>query len=243
MRFPASRTRNSFARSCARRTGRSLSTPWQASASRSSRRVFNRVYRKGRSPFSTTASAAASTVERPAPGIVSRDALVQIANELAARTSFAHPLVPAVHADSDGLCSRLHFSRQPSCQGDARIGVRRASKHRDRRRGQRGTGGSRKMDSESPSFARDLLRETLPDGVRLVVLCRSHRQDLLEPPPHTLRLELKTFTAAETAAHLRQNFSGCDRPGREGISPSEFAQSTYPVAGAVPATVAARDAS
>ena len=56
------------------------------------------------------------------------------------------------------------------------------------------------------SFVRDLLREVLPNDVRLVVLCRSHRIDVLDPPPHTLKIELKPFSRAETAAHLRHTF-------------------------------------
>ena len=60
--------------------------------------------------------------------------------------------------------------------------------------------------SEPHSFARDLLREQMPDGVRLVMLCRTHRQDLLDPPPHVPRLELKPFSRTETAVYLRRRF-------------------------------------
>ena len=68
---------------------------------------------------------------------------------------------------------------------------------------------------QSHSFVRDLLRERLPDGVRLVVLCRSHRQNILDPPSNALRLELKPFTRAETAAHLRQTFPSASDPDVE----------------------------
>ena len=57
------------------------------------------------------------------------------------------------------------------------------------------------------SFARTLLRESLPDGVRLVFLCRTERQDLLDPPASVLKLELKPFTRDETSAFLRKTYS------------------------------------
>jgi hypothetical protein len=42
---------------------------------------------------------------------------------------------------------------------------------------------------EARSFARDLLREIVPDDVRFVFLCRSHRQAMLDPPAQALRLQ------------------------------------------------------
>jgi len=33
---------------------------------------------------------------------------------------------------------------------------------------------------EARSFVRDLIREQLPDGVRLVALCRTHRQEYFD---------------------------------------------------------------
>ena len=132
-----------------------------------------------------------------------RDALVQIANELAGKR-LCDLLVPTAYADATTYL-RAFMSRVTQAVGvirsseasgvlciviDAADNAQQAAQERQ----------------ELPSFARDLLRESLPDGVRLVVLCQSHRQDLLDPPPHTLRLELKTFSIAETAAHLRQTF-------------------------------------
>ena len=132
-----------------------------------------------------------------------RDALVQIANELAGK-GLCHPLVPTAHADAtDYVRAFKHRLRQAVdvIRGadtravlciviDAADNAQQAAEE----------------NGQPRSFARDLLRETLPDGVRLVVLCRSHRQELLDPPPRAVRLELKTFTATETAAHLRQTF-------------------------------------
>jgi hypothetical protein len=132
-----------------------------------------------------------------------QDALVQIANELAAK-GLCHPLIPTVHADASAYLRAFSYRLQ-----QAITFIRLAEPHAllciivD-------AADNAQMAAEeiwqARSFARDLLRETLPDGVRLVVLCRSHRQDILDPPPDALRLELKPFTRTETATYLRQVF-------------------------------------
>ena len=60
---------------------------------------------------------------------------------------------------------------------------------------------------ETRSFIKDLLREQLPDGVRLVALCRTHRLFKLDLPSNALPLELEAFSREETSIHLRQFFS------------------------------------
>ena len=132
-----------------------------------------------------------------------QDALVQIANELASRR-LCDLLIPTVNADAAAYvrafvhrlrqaitCIRGAESQAVLCiVVDAADNAQMAAEE----------------IGQSRSFVRDLVRETLPSGVRLVVLCRSHRQDILDPPPHALRLELKPFSRVETAAHLRQTF-------------------------------------
>jgi len=59
---------------------------------------------------------------------------------------------------------------------------------------------------EVRSFVRDLIRVGLPEGVRLVFLCRSHRQDHLDPPSEAISVELRPFSRSETAAVLRHTF-------------------------------------
>ncbi|WP_181785492.1 hypothetical protein [Streptomyces phytophilus] len=61
-------------------------------------------------------------------------------------------------------------------------------------------------DCSERTFVTGILRETLPDNVRLVVLCRTERIDLLEPPPHVHRIELTGFGVAETKQHLETAF-------------------------------------
>jgi hypothetical protein len=56
-------------------------------------------------------------------------------------------------------------------------------------------------------FAHQLLRETMPEGCRIIALCRTERIDLLKPSSIVLQLELKSFSQAETLVHLREYFS------------------------------------
>ncbi|MFE7891139.1 hypothetical protein [Streptomyces sp. NPDC057412] len=61
-------------------------------------------------------------------------------------------------------------------------------------------------ESGERAFATDLLRETLPDNVRLVMLGRTERVDLLEPPPSVHKIELAGFGATESRQHLESMF-------------------------------------
>lgn len=132
-----------------------------------------------------------------------KDALVQISNELAAR-GLCHPLIPSHSADSSDYIRAFIFRLKQGISSlrsknphallciiiDAADNAQMAAEE----------------IGESRSFVRDLLREQLPDGVRLVALCRSHRQEYLDSPPNTLRLKLRSFSRAETATHLGQFF-------------------------------------
>ena len=53
-------------------------------------------------------------------------------------------------------------------------------------------------------FAGALLRETLPQGCRLALFCRTERIELLHPPSTAELFPLRSFSEAETASHLRQ---------------------------------------
>ena len=132
-----------------------------------------------------------------------QEALVQISNELAVQ-GLCHFLIPAVHSEAAaylrafarGLQQATTIIRLAEPQAVLCIVIDAADNAQI----------AADEIGQSPSFARDLLREPLPNGVRLVVLCRSHRQNILDPPSHALRLELKPFSVAETAEHLRQTF-------------------------------------
>lgn len=132
-----------------------------------------------------------------------KDALVQIANELAAK-GLCHLLIPTSHADASAYI-RAFVHRI----GQAATLVRHTNSHAllcivvD-------AADNAQMAAEeigeARSFVRDLIREKMPDNVRLVFLCRSHRRPHLDPPVEAIPLELRSFSREETAAHLRQRF-------------------------------------
>lgn len=132
-----------------------------------------------------------------------KDALVQIANELSAR-GLCHPLIPSPHADPSDymrafiyrLVQSITSLRSKNSQALLCIIVDAADNAQM----------AAEEIGEARSFVRDLLREQLPDGVRLVALCRTHRRKALDPPPDALQLELQPFSRDETAIHLRQSF-------------------------------------
>lgn len=132
-----------------------------------------------------------------------KDALVQISNELAS-LGLCHPLIPTPHADSsDYLRTFLFRLRQAAASLEAQnpgavlcIAIDAADNAQI----------AADEAGEPRSFALDLLREQMPAGIRLVLLCRTHRQELLNPPPNVLPLELLPFSRQETAAYLRRTF-------------------------------------
>lgn len=134
-----------------------------------------------------------------------KDALVQIANELAGK-GLCHPLIPSLHAEPSAYVKaflyRLRQSitslRAENAQAILCIVVDAADNAQM----------AAEEIGEARSFVRDWIREQLPEGVRLVALCRTHRQRYLDPPPDALPLELHPFSRAETATYLRQVFTG-----------------------------------
>ena len=133
-----------------------------------------------------------------------KDALVQIANELAAR-GLCDPLIPSSNADNTDYLRAFAYRLKQSVKSirtkngqpllcivvDAADNAEIAANE----------------FGDERSFARTLLREPLPDGVRLVFLCRTERQELLDPPASALKLELKPFTRNETSAFLHKIYS------------------------------------
>jgi hypothetical protein len=131
------------------------------------------------------------------------DALVQIANEMAS-LGLCHPLIRTPNADvTRYLRAFKHRIKQAITSIRAKtptallcIIVDAADNAQI----------AAEEIGESRSFVRDLIRESLGTGVRLVATCRTHRRDLLDPPSNTLHLELSSFSRSETASLLRQKF-------------------------------------
>ena len=133
-----------------------------------------------------------------------KDALVQIANELSA-LGICDPLIPSSNADkTDYLRAFAHRVRQSIASIRAQNGQALLCLAIDA--ADSAEIAAKEFGGER-SFVRDLLREPLPDGVQLVVLCRTERQALLDPPASVLRLELNPFSRDETAAFLRKTYS------------------------------------
>ena len=132
-----------------------------------------------------------------------RDALVQIANEFASK-GLCHLLIPTHNAEpADYLRAFLHRLKQcimliRGQKPDALLCIIIDAADNAQM--------AAEEIGEARSFVRDLLREQIPEGVRIVAFCRTHRQDLLDPPPCALRLELRPFSRSETSKHLRHAF-------------------------------------
>lgn len=132
-----------------------------------------------------------------------REGLVQLANELAALT-LCDPLIPTVKADPKAYARAFA----------ARVGQASASLR------ERASGAllclvvdaadnaetEAREAGDHASFARLLLREPLPDNVRLVLTSRTHRVHLLDPPPEAREIDLLPFSLAETAKNLRAEY-------------------------------------
>lgn len=132
-----------------------------------------------------------------------KDALVQIANELAT-IGLCHPLIPTIHADTSAyvrtfiyrLSQALKIVRSANPDALLCVVVDAADNAQM----------AAEEIGEARSFVRDLIRTDIPDGVRLVFLCRSHRQYLLDPPIGSVSIELRPFSRNETAAFLQKVF-------------------------------------
>ncbi|CAN0623066.1 NACHT domain-containing protein [Burkholderia multivorans] len=129
-----------------------------------------------------------------------RDALVQIANELAAQ-GLCHPLIPSAHADAKNFM-RAFFGRLKQAIGLLRAQDPEASlcliidaaDNADMAAEEQGEG----------AFVRDLIRTAFPGGVRLAFTCRTHRRERLGAPTDAHEIELRPFSQAETTELLRR---------------------------------------
>ena len=129
---------------------------------------------------------------------------VQIANELSSM-GLCDLLIPSTHANpSDYLKALLSRLRQSVASIksanpnallciviDAADNAEMAAQDRN----------------ESPSFAKDLIREEIPEGVRLVFTTRTHRKEYIAPPANTLIFELIGFEFLETKELLKFHYS------------------------------------
>jgi hypothetical protein len=133
-----------------------------------------------------------------------KDALVQIANELAAK-GLCHLLIPTTSADATSFVQAF-INRIGQAAALVRLGSPSALLCIVIDAADNAQMAAEEI-GEARSFVQDLIREKMPDNVRMVFVCRSHRQKYLDPPTESVRLELKPFSHEETTAHLRQRFA------------------------------------
>lgn len=132
------------------------------------------------------------------------DALVQISNELAAagycRTLLGHPGTPAdalFRAFRERLKEAVQALREID-PGALLVIIIDAADNAE----------MAALENSDQCFAHGLLHESVPEGCRLVALCRTERREMLRLQSNVKQLPLEPFSEKETAAHLRSSFSG-----------------------------------
>lgn len=133
-------------------------------------------------------------------------ALVQIVNELAAQ-GLCDPLIPSDTAEPDDYfrvfkkrlnnAAQIVATRSPDA---LLVLVIDAADNAVLVAAENGT----------RAFAPGLLRESMPANARLLMLCRTERRQLLNPPPGHRDVALSGFTQAESAVLLRASFPRAD---------------------------------
>ncbi|MBK6544282.1 MAG: hypothetical protein IPG12_03230 [Saprospiraceae bacterium] len=131
-----------------------------------------------------------------------KDALVQIINELASK-GLCNPLLPTGSPSDKDMMRRFLLQLDTSIKSlkkvnnsaqlfimiDAADNAEMAAK-----------------EYSQSCFAHELLREPMPDGCKLVLLSRTERIDLLQPPSFIVQLELVPFSQEETLENIRKRF-------------------------------------
>jgi hypothetical protein len=132
-----------------------------------------------------------------------KEGIVQIANEMAS-LGLCDPLIPHAHADRADYLRAFHV-RLEQCNNEL---ARRDSSSMlciviDAADNAEMIAREQEYGS---SFVRDLLQETCPAQIRIIALCRTERQMLLEPGDNVTDIELQPFERSETAQFLKSHF-------------------------------------
>jgi hypothetical protein len=127
-----------------------------------------------------------------------RQGLVQLSNELAA-AALCDPVIPSATA-SETDYARI-FMKRVTASAEA-LGAAQAGALLLLVIDGADNAALIANDEGTRSFVVDLLREEFPANVRLLVLCRTERVQLLNPPPGYKDILLQSFGVAETKQHL-----------------------------------------
>lgn len=131
-----------------------------------------------------------------------RDALVQIANELAGQ-QLCLPLIPSGGTDPKQFM-RAFVSRLKQAIDLLRARTPQASLCIIIDAADNAYMAAQEIGERA--FVHDLINTDMPDGVRLAFTCRSHRQGHLGAPLDAIVIKLESFSKAETAMHLRLSY-------------------------------------
>jgi hypothetical protein len=132
-----------------------------------------------------------------------KDALVQISNDLAG-LGLCYPLIPNSSAEGSeyfrAFISRLKQSINILQARNSKALLVLVIDAADNAQTAAIEFGDKR------SFILDLIRTKLPDGVQLVITCRTHRQQLLEPPIECISIQLPSFSLADTTKFVSSFF-------------------------------------
>ncbi|MGF7230370.1 hypothetical protein [Arachidicoccus sp.] len=135
-----------------------------------------------------------------------RDALVQIVNELAVKGLCDPLLVQDTSQDNDimkkflwRIEAAVKTLKQTSDSATLFILIDAAD-----------NAEIAAQEYNHPCFANELLRENIPDGCKLVLLCRTERIQLLKPNSKIVQFKLAAFSETESLINLRKWFSEAD---------------------------------
>jgi hypothetical protein len=131
-----------------------------------------------------------------------KDALPQIANELAAQ-GLCHPLIPVRGTDSKQYM-RAFVARLAQAVSLLRAKIPLANLFLIVDAADNAVMAAKEFDDSA--FVPDLIRTAMPDGVKLVFSCRTHRRGYLQAPPDAIHVELRSFSSEETAKHLKNYY-------------------------------------
>jgi len=130
------------------------------------------------------------------------DALVQIANELATE-GLCKKLIPRRHDSDKHLFSAFVERLEQACSAiqkraaDGRLFIIVDAADNAEMAAE---------EFEDRCFVKPLLRESLPENCKLVMLCRPERSELLSPANKIKILKLPAFSQPESLKHLRSYF-------------------------------------
>ena len=131
-----------------------------------------------------------------------RDALIQIANELAGQ-QLCLPLIPSSGTDPKQFM-RAFVSRLKQAIDLLRARTPQASLCIIIDAADNAYMAAQEIGEHA--FIHDLINTDMLDGVRLAFTCRSHRQGHLGAPLDAIVIKLESFSKAETATHLRLSY-------------------------------------